>query len=118
VIAHVILFRLRDDVPTSERSAIIDAYARALREIPVIRRVQVGSRVRIGREYESLMKTDFPYVAIFEFDHVDDLRTYLNHPAHEEMATLLFAAIAETLIYDFAMEGSADGLRSMLDERR
>jgi hypothetical protein len=118
VIAHLILFRLRPDVPLAERRAIIDAYGRALREIPVIRRAHVGRRVRFGRPYEDLMRTDFPYAAVLEFDDLDALRAYLDHPAHAEMATKLFAAIAETLVYDFEMEDSVAGLQGMLEEEQ
>ena len=119
MIAHVILFRPRPDVSLSERHAIIDAYALALRDIAAIRRARVGRRVRIGRAYEEMMRTDFPYAAILEFDDLDGLRAYLEHPAHEDMAEKLFAAVAETLVYDFEMEGGVEGLRGMLvDEGR
>jgi hypothetical protein len=114
MIAHVILFRPRPDVSLTERRAIIDAYAIALRDIPTIRRARVGRRVMVGRSYEDMMRTDFPYAAILEFDDLDGLRAYLDHPAHQDMATRLFAAIAEVLVYDFEMEGSAEGLRGML----
>jgi hypothetical protein len=118
MIAHLILFRPRADVSPSERRAIIDAYAVALREIAVIRRARVGRRVLIGRAYEDIMRTDFPYAAILEFDDLDGLRTYLDHAAHQEMATRLFAAVAETLVYDFEMEEGVEGLRGMsIDER-
>ena len=114
MIAHVILFRPRPDVSLTERRAIIDAYAIALRDIPTIRRARVGRRVMVGRSYEDMMRTDFPYAAILEFDDLAGLRTYLDHPAHQEMATRLFAAIADVLVYDFEMEGTAEGLRGML----
>jgi hypothetical protein len=91
-----------------ERRALIDAWAAALRDIPVIRRARVGQRVRIGRSYESLTRLDFPYAAVLEFDDADALRSYLDHPAHEAMATRLFAAIADTLIYDFEMSADAE----------
>ena len=116
MIAHTIFFRLRPDVTLPERAAILDAYARALRDIPSIRRARVGRRVRIGRAYEAMTKTDLPYAAILEFDDVDGLKAYLDHPAHEEMATRLFAAIADTLIYDFEMDASVDGLQKMLED--
>lgn len=114
MIAHVVLFRLRADVPLSERRALIDVYAVALRDIPSLRRARVGRRVLMGRAYEELMRTDFPYAAILEFDDADGVRAYLDHPAHREISTRFFAAIAETLVYDFEMEGSAEGLRGML----
>ena len=114
MLAHVVLFRLRPDVSIADRRALIDTWATALRDIPSIRRARVGRRVRIGRPYEELTRTDFPYAAILEFDDVDGLRAYLDHPAHEAISTRFFAALAETLIYDFEVEESAEGLRGML----
>jgi hypothetical protein len=104
-----VLFRLRPDVSLEDRRALLDAWAAALNNIPVIRRARVGRRVRIGRSYESLTRLDFPYAAILEFDNVEALRAYLDHPAHEAMATRLFAAIADTLIYDFEIRADAEG---------
>ena len=74
MIAHVILFRPRPDVSLTERRAIIDAYAIALRDIPTIRGARVGRRVMVGRSYEDMMRTDFPYAAILEFDDLAGLR--------------------------------------------
>jgi stress responsive alpha/beta barrel protein len=115
VIVHVVLFRPRPDLSMNDRRALIDSWATALREIPSISRAHVGPRIRVGRPYEELSRTDFPYAAILEFDHIDALRAYLDHPAHEDISTRFFAAIADTLIYDFDVEGSADGLRGMLE---
>ena len=115
MIAHVVLFRLRPDVPPADRRALIDTWAIALRDIPSIRRALVGRRVRVGRSYEELIHLDFPYAAILEFDDADALRAYLDHPAHEGISTRFFAALADTLIYDFEVEESAEGLRGMLE---
>ena len=92
-----------------ERRALIEAWSAALNDIPAIRRARVGRRVLIGRSYESLTRLDFPYAAVLEFDDIDALRAYLDHPAHETMATRLFAAIADTLIYDFEMGADVEG---------
>ena len=108
MIAHIVLFRLRPEVSLEERRALIDAWAAALNDIPMIRRARVGQRVRVGRSYESLTRLDFPYAAVLEFDDVDGLRAYLDHPTHEAMATRLFAVIADTLIYDFEMSADAE----------
>ena len=111
MIAHVILFRLRDDVSAVEREALIDAFAVALRDIPVIRRARIGRRTRMGRSYEEMAQADFPYAAVLEFDDPDGVRAYLDHPAHTDMANRFFAAAAEMVIHDFAMEPNANGLR-------
>ena len=116
MIAHVVLFRLRADVTLSERRALIDTYGAALRDIPTIRRARVGRRVIIGRAYEQMMRTDFPYVAILEFDDLEAVRAYLDHAAHQEISTRFFAAIEETLVYDFEMEGSVEGLTKMIGD--
>ena len=115
MIAHVVLFRPRPDLSMDDRRALIESFTTALRQIPSISRARVGRRILIGRSYEQLTRTDLPYAAILEFDHVDALKAYLDHPAHEEISTRFFAALADTLIYDFEMEGSADGLRGMLE---
>lgn len=116
MIVHVVLFRLRPDVTLSERRALIDTFAVALRDIPAIRRARIGRRVRIGRPYEQITRLDLPYAAILEFDDLDAVRAYLDDPAHRDISTRFFAAIAETLIYDFEMEGRAEGLRGMLED--
>jgi Stress responsive A/B Barrel Domain len=115
MIAHVVLFQPRTDLSMADRRALIDTWATALREIPSIRRARVGRRVRIGRSYEDMIRTDFTYAAILEFDDADGIREYLDHPAHEAISMRFFAAIADTLIYDFEVEESADGLRGMLE---
>ena len=111
------LFRLRPDVSVVDRHALIDTWATALREIPSIRRARVGRRVRIGRSYEDMIHTDFHYAAILEFDDADGVRAYLDHPAHEAISTRFFAAIEETLIYDFEVAATADGLQGLVEIR-
>lgn len=119
MIAHVVLFRLRPDVPLPDRQGLIDVWAVALRDITAIRRARIGRRVRLGRAYEEMTRTDLPYAAILEFDDLDGVRAYLDHPAHHDISAKFFAAVAEALIYDFEMEGTAEGLRGMLaDEER
>jgi hypothetical protein len=110
----MVLFRPRPDLSMEDRRALIAALATALEEIPSIRRASVGRRVRIDRPYEQLTRIDLPYAAILEFDDVGGLRAYLDHPAHEDIANRFFAALAETLIYDFEMEAGAEGLRGLL----
>lgn len=115
MIAHVVLFRPRADVSPDDRRAIIEAFARALRDIPSIRRAQVGRRIRIGRAYEQMTRVDLTYAAILEFDDTAALYAYLDHPAHGEIAQRFFAALDDTLIYDFEVEDTVEGLRGMLE---
>ncbi|MEQ1573947.1 MAG: Dabb family protein, partial [Vicinamibacterales bacterium] len=75
-----------------------------------------GKRVKIGTAYEQLMKTDYPYAAVVEFDNVAGLGLYLAHPAHEDLGLRLFASVEETLVYDFEIEDGAGAARTLLNE--
>ena len=101
MIAHVVLFRPRADLPPEARDALIGAFETAIREIPSVRRAQVGRRVTHGRPYEALMRVDYQYAAVFEFDDMAGLKAYLEHPSHERLATQFFASFEEALMYDF-----------------
>ena len=83
----------------------------ALTAIPSIRRVRVGRRVTHGGGYEQLMRNDYQYAAILEFDDLAGLQAYLQHPAHDALAEHFFAAVEEALMYDFQLEEGIEGLR-------
>jgi len=102
VIAHVVLFRPRAELSEHERSALLDAFARAQADIPSIRRTRVGARVTHGRPgYERMMSEDYEYMAILEFDDMAGLEAYLEHPAHKDLAQQFFNAFEVALMYDF-----------------
>ena len=109
MIAHVVLFRPRPDLSPADRLGLGEALTEALRIIPTIRRLRVGRRVRHGRGYEQMMRVDFPYVALLEFDDLAGLEAYLAHPAHADLATRFFAAFEDALMYDYDLtEGAAE----------
>jgi hypothetical protein len=111
VIAHIVLFRPRPDLATSDRQRLWDALSTALTAIPSIRRVRVGRRVTHGGAYEQLMRSNYQYAAILEFDDLAGLQAYLEHPAHDALAERFFAAFEEALMYDFELEEGIEGLR-------
>jgi hypothetical protein len=113
VIAHIVLFKPRTDLPEAERRGLVDALTRALREIPSIRRARVGRRVLHGRPYESLMRANYEYAALLEFDDIAGLTSYLEHPAHDVLGARFFAAFEEALMYDFQLEEGADGVAAI-----
>ena len=94
------------------------AFERALRDIPYVRCVRVGRRITIGAEYEHLMKTDYEYGAVLDFDDLEALKAYLAHPAHEEIGRRFWDAVEESLVYDFTVTEGADGLADLVDRRR
>ena len=103
MIAHVVLFKPRAALTDAERRGAIEALTKAVEAIPSIQRARIGRRVTLGRGYEALMKVDYAFAAIFEFDTVEGLRAYLEHPAHEALASTAFALFEEALMYDFEL---------------
>ena len=114
MIAHLVLFRPRADLSAAERQQLADAFAAALRAIPSIRRARVGRRVTHGAGYEPLMRANYEYAAILEFDDEDGLKAYLAHPAHQDLGQRFFMSFEEALMYDFALQDGIEGMRALL----
>ena len=115
MIAHVVLFRPRRDLSSGDRETLVSTFSTALQAIPSIRRARVGRRITHGRPgYEQLMRIDFPYAAVIEFDDTAGLTAYLAHPAHEQLGEQFFAVFEEALMYDFEMADGEDGLLKLL----
>jgi hypothetical protein len=110
VIVHLVLFKPKPDLPAADREALAAALTAAAKRIPSVRRVQVGRRVTHGRAYEHLMRVDYTHAAMLEFDDLDGLQAYLQHPAHEELARRFFLAFEEGLFYDYEMTADVSRL--------
>jgi hypothetical protein len=110
MIAHVVLFKPRPGLDAAGRQRLAAAFEVALRDIPTIRRAQVGRRILHGRPYEQLMTVDYEYAAILEFDTVADLAAYLAHGAHDALGALFFEAFDVALMYDYEMTSEATAL--------
>jgi hypothetical protein len=116
MIAHVVLFRPRADLPAEARQALAAAFESALREIPSIRRARVGRRLVLGRPYEALMRVDYPYAAVLEFDDRAGLAAYLDHPSHAHLAAQFFGAFEHALMYDFELADGTAGLGALITD--
>jgi hypothetical protein len=102
VISHVVLFRPKATLSIDERAALIKSLKAAVTGILTIKRTTIGRRILLNRPgYETLMAEHFEYSAILEFDSEEDLRAYLDHPAHNNLGRLLFSAADAVLAYDF-----------------
>ena len=93
---------------------LVDSLRDALRLIPSIRRARMGRRVTHGRPYEQAMRVDYEFAALLEFDDVQGLKAYLEHPAHETLATRFFSVVDEALMYDFELEEGEEGLTNLV----
>ena len=104
MVAHIVLFRPRGDLPPADATALLDAFARAVRDIPSVRSARVGRRFPVGAQYEQLPQPDFPYMAIIGLDDHAALQAYLGHAAHDDVARRFWAALEATQVFDYDME--------------
>lgn len=114
MITHVVLLRPRADLSPEERAGLAGALRAAIETIPSIRHVRIGRRVTFGRGYEQLMHTNYEFVALLDFDDLDGLRAYLDHPAHEALATRFFQVLDDALMYDYEVEEGVKGLERLV----
>ena len=114
MIAHLVLFRPRADLSAADRQGLADAFTAALRDIPSVRRAHVGRRITHGRGYEQLMRVNYEYAAILEFDDAEGLRAYLEHPVHQQLGERFFTAFEEALMYDYELKEGLEGVRELL----
>jgi len=113
MVSHIVLFKPKPSLPAETRHRLIEAFGRALRDIPAIRRASVGKRITHGRPYEQLMTVDYEYAAILEFDDDTQLKTYLEHEAHVALGTMFFEAFEVALMYDYEMKDGETGLADL-----
>jgi len=111
-VSHLVLMKPRADLTLGNRQAFVDAFDRAMREIPTVRGVRIGRRITHGAGYEPSAPT-MDYIAIIDFDDLAGLQMYLRHPAHQELGRLFGQSLSGSLVYDFEV-GGAEVLRSGL----
>jgi len=102
MIVHVVLFSPRADLSPADRTAVLDALQSAATNIPSIKRVRVGRRVNHSLPgYEQMMRDDYDYAVFIEFDDVEGLKAYLQHPAHAAAGHHFTASASKALAYDY-----------------
>jgi hypothetical protein len=110
MVSHVVLLKPRADLSPSERASFVDAFEQAIRNIPTVRAVRVGTRVRHGAGYEVTSPDNADYIATIDFDDLEGLQTYLRHPAHAPIGQLFGKSLSSALVYDFQMSDGSGPL--------
>jgi hypothetical protein len=114
MLTHLVMFRPRTDLTPAQRQGLASALTTALSEIPSIRRARVGKRVMLGAGYELLMRTDYPYIAMLEFEDQAGLQAYLDHPSHKDLGNRFFETFEEALMYDYDIDEAKAGIAKLL----
>ena len=111
MVSHVVLMKPRADLTAAARTALVDAFERAGREIPTVRAVRIGRRLAHGAGYEDAAPDTADYLAMIDFDDLAGLQAYLRHPAHEQLGARFGESLSAALVYDFEV-GGMDALRA------
>jgi hypothetical protein len=112
VVWHLVLLKARAGLSSEERQALIRAFEKAVREIPTVRDVRVGRRVRHGAGYEATAPDIADFMVSIAFDDLPGLQAYLIHPAHQELGRLFSQSVSSAPVYDFVVNG-IEGLKGM-----
>lgn len=112
MISHLVLLKPRPDLTPAERGAFVSAFERAITDIPSVRSVRIGTRLRHGAGYEAEVPDVGDYLAVIDFDDLQGLQDYLRHEAHEPLGRLFRSALSGALVYDFEV-GGAERLKAL-----
>jgi len=107
--------KARTDLTSEESRAFVSAFERAIKEIPTVRAVRIGHRVRHGASYESLGPDAADYIAMIDFDNLDGLQAYLAHPAHVRLGELFYSCLSAGMVYDYEV-GSLELLSKLVQD--
>jgi hypothetical protein len=111
MVSHVVLMKPKPDLTASAREALVDAFERAVREIPTVRDVRIGRRVLHGAGYEASAPDAADFLAMIDFDDLAGLQTYLQHPVHAQLGARFSGSLSAAVVYDFEV-GGMDALRA------
>ena len=109
MVAHVVLFTPKATLSADERAAFLGTLHATFAAVPDIARVRVGRRLVSTRPYEQLGE-HYAYIALLEFDSPDELRRYLEHPAHDALADAFYLSLERAEVGDFELVNDVGAL--------
>ena len=85
MVKHIVLFKLKEELPATEKQAVMNQLKEAIEALPakisVIRKIEVGLNVNPAEAWD---------IALYsEFDSLEDVKTYAVHPDHVAAGKLL-----------------------------
>jgi len=101
MIWHVVLMTPRPDLTPGDRQALISALDRAIREIPSVRELRLGRRLRHGPAYQHDAPDSPDLFVSIGFDDAVGLQAYLQHQAHDELARRFNQSLKGAWVFDF-----------------
>ena len=82
MVKHIVLFKLKENLSTEEKQAVIDKFKAAIEAlppvIPSIRKIFVGQNINADEKWDICLES--------EFDTLEDVKAYAVHPPHVSAA--------------------------------
>jgi len=97
-VVHVVLFKVKQDLPDGAAQRLIDDAHRLLKKIPVVRELHVGYRAPGDRPVHI---RDYEVGLYILFDRLEDVQTYLDHPLHVQYARRAGEVVESVRVADF-----------------
>lgn len=97
MVKHIVLFKLKDEVPAAEKLVVMNKFKEAIEAlpavIPVIRKIEVGLNTNPGETW---------HIALYsEFDNLDDVKFYATHPLHVAAGKIIAEAKESRACVDY-----------------
>ena len=97
MVKHIVLFKLKDEVPEAEKLVVMNKFKEAIEAlpavIPVIRKIEVGLYTNPGETW---------HIALYsEFDNLDDVKFYATHPLHVAAGKIIAEAKESRACVDY-----------------
>ncbi|MBX9187154.1 Dabb family protein [Bacteroides sp. K03] len=97
MVKHIVLFKLKDEVPEAEKLIVMNKFKEAIEAlpavIPVIRKIEVGLNTNPGETW---------HIALYsEFDNLDDVKFYATHPLHVAAGKIIAEAKESRACVDY-----------------
>ncbi len=93
MVKHIVLFKLKDDVPVDEKLVVMNSFKAAIEAFPA--KISVIRKIEVGLNMNPVEAWNIAFYS--EFDTLDDVKFYATHPDHVA-AGKLFAAVTKRAV--------------------
>ena len=99
MVKHIVLFKLKDEVPEAEKLVVMNKFKEAIEALPakisVIRKIEVGLNMNPGEAWHIPLYS--------EFDTLEDVKFYATHPDHVAAGKIIAEAKDSRACVDYEL---------------
>lgn len=97
MVKHIVVFKLKDELPDSEKLVVMNRFKEAIEALPakiaVIRKIEVGLNMNPAENWN---------IALYsEFDSLEDVKLYATHPDHVAAGKIIAEAKESRACVDY-----------------